>query len=133
MLKEPVLHRVAALFGLGLQHFRSDGLFAHLVKSGRHASWGSGGHDDQPDDGHGQANRVTHGSNNTDAGDEEPDNPDDPSSERVGEGQFEAATDEVDVLLVHGHGKWRPMITLLEVTEEILLSRRLSVLRHLSD
>ena len=114
LLEEPVVHREPALFGFGLQNFGRDGLLSHTVQTGRHAPWGSDRHQHQSEDGDAQGSRFGHGAHDTEAGDDEADDPQNPSPEGVGQGQFEAAADEVNVLLVHTSPKGRSAITLIE-------------------
>ena len=114
LLEEPIVHGVTALLLLCLKVLGRHRFFAHFVKPGRHASWSSHRQDDQADDRDAQASWVAGGCNHTEAGDDEAQHPEEPSPEGVGQGQFEAAADEVDVLLYHGHPTHQPVITLFE-------------------
>ena len=120
LLEEPIVHGVTALLLLCLKVLGRHRFFAHLVKSGRHASRGSHGQDDETDNGHGQTDRVAHGCNHAEASDGEANHPEKPSSEGVGQGQFEAAADEVDALLRHGDANSRRIITLIETQVKTL-------------
>ena len=114
LLEKPVVHRESALFGFGLQNFGRDGLLSHAMQTGRHAPWGGDRHQHQSEDGDAQGSRFGHGAHDTEASDDEADDPQNPSPEGVGQGQFEAAADEVNVLLVHSRPKEGPAITLIE-------------------
>ena len=120
MLEEPTIDAETALLLLCLKILGRHRFLAHSVKPGRHASRRSHGQDDQTDDGHGQADRVAHGCNHAEAGDGEANHPEKPSSEGVGQGQFEAASDEVNALLRHGDANSRRIITLIETQVKTL-------------